>query len=129
MASSANMEQCSLTGGRHSSLAISVFLIFPACSKVMPRTSSVRYDEEAIAEPQPKVLNLTSEMVWVLGSTLICNFMTSPQAGAPTRPKVAVSNRRCMLSFSRPKLGYSEAGSEIILEITHLYRHPEHPYP
>lgn len=31
-----------LTGGKHSSLAISVFLILPASSSVMPRTNSVR---------------------------------------------------------------------------------------
>ena len=31
-----------LTGGRHSSLAISVFLIFAAFSKLIPRTSSVK---------------------------------------------------------------------------------------
>ena len=71
IASSASILQCSLTGGRHNSFAISVFLIRPACSSVMPRTSSVRYDEEAIADPHPKVLNFTSAMVLESGLTLI----------------------------------------------------------
>lgn len=39
-----------------------------------------------MALPQPKVLNLTSLMVLLFGSTRICNFITSPHAGAPTRP-------------------------------------------
>lgn len=74
------------TGGRHNSFAISVLRIRPASSKVIPRTSSVKYEDEAIAEPQPNVLNLTSEIVLLFGSTRICSFITSPQAGAPTRP-------------------------------------------
>ena len=107
MASSASIEQCTVhsvslltlaiidlpgcmyvrfTGGKHNSLAISVFLIFPASSNVIPLTSSVKYELLAIALPQPNVLNLTSEMVSVSGSTLIWSFMTSPHAGAPTRP-------------------------------------------
>lgn len=80
------LEQCNLTGGKHSSLAISVFLIWPACSSVMPRTRSVMKLLEAMAEPQPNVLNLTSTILPVASSTLICSFITSPQAGAPTRP-------------------------------------------
>ena len=51
-----------LTGGRLRSLAISVFLIAPAWSRDMPLTLSVMYDDEAMAEPQPNVLNLTSEI-------------------------------------------------------------------
>lgn len=43
-------------------------------------------EEEAIAEPQPKVLKQASTILPLSSSTLICNFMTSPQAGAPTRP-------------------------------------------
>ena len=39
----------------------------------------------AMAEPQPKVLKQESTML-PASSTLICSFMTSPQAGAPTRP-------------------------------------------
>ena len=57
MASSANMEQCNLTGGRHSSLAMSVFLILLASSISLPFTHSVAKELEAIAEPQPNVLN------------------------------------------------------------------------
>lgn len=85
MASSASIEQCSLTGGKHSSLAISVFLIVTASSIVFPLIHSVAKLDEAMAEPQPNVLNLTSSITPV-GDTLICSFITSPQAGAPTRP-------------------------------------------
>lgn len=98
------LEQWSLTGGKQSSLAISVFLILPASSNERPLTLSVIYELEAMALPQPKVLNLTSEMT-PLSSTRICSFITSPHlpdgqprcpktwkariwtyAGAPTRP-------------------------------------------
>jgi hypothetical protein len=39
----------------------------------------------AMAEPQPKVLKHESTML-PSSSTRIWSFMTSPQAGAPTRP-------------------------------------------
>lgn len=42
-------------------------------------------EEEAMAEPQPKVLKQAST-IFPESSTLIWSFMTSPQAGAPTRP-------------------------------------------
>lgn len=58
-----SLEQCSLTGGRLSSFAISVFLICPASSRLRPLTRSVMYDDDAMADPQPKVLNLTSEIM------------------------------------------------------------------
>src|SRR6266481_3583249 len=73
-----SLEQWSFTGGRHNSFAISVFLIFPASSRERPFTRSVIYELEAIALPQPNVLNLTSEMM-PFSLTRICNFMTSPQ--------------------------------------------------
>uniref|UniRef100_A0A1L8D834 Uncharacterized protein n=1 Tax=Nyssomyia neivai TaxID=330878 RepID=A0A1L8D834_9DIPT len=85
MASSANIEQWSFTGGRESSFAISVFFNFPASSMDFPFTHSVARELEAIADPQPNVLNFAS-MIFPFSSTLICNFMTSPHAGAPTRP-------------------------------------------
>src|SRR5260221_10992381 len=72
------LEQCSLTGGRHNSFAISVFLILPASSRDSPLTRSVINELEAIADPQPNVLNLTSEIM-PLSSTRICSFITSPQ--------------------------------------------------
>jgi len=71
------------TGGNESSFAISVFRIFPASSRLNPLTRSLINEELAIAEPHPKVLNLTSEIL-PDSSTRICSFMTSPQAGAPT---------------------------------------------
>ena len=58
-----NMADSRLTGGRQSSLAISVFLTAPAWLRFMPLTRSVMYEDEAMAEPHPNVLNLTSEMM------------------------------------------------------------------
>src|SRR5215470_17806842 len=86
IASSASTEQWIFTGGRDSSFTISVFLIANASSTVLPFTHSVAKDDDAIAEPQPKVLNLASSMMLVSGLTLICNFITSPHSGAPTSP-------------------------------------------
>jgi hypothetical protein len=73
-----------LTGGRFSSSAIMEFLSSMAFSTDMPLTHSVTSDDEAMAEPQPKVLNLASVMMPSV--TLSCSFMTSPHAGAPTSP-------------------------------------------
>src|SRR5450432_1073433 len=58
IASSANTEQWIFTGGSASSFTMSVFLISIASATVLPLIHSVASDEEAIAEPQPKVLNL-----------------------------------------------------------------------
>ena len=46
---------------------------------------------EAIAEPQPNVLKQASFMI-LSSSTWICSFITSPQAGAPTRPVPTLSS-------------------------------------
>lgn len=54
------LEQCNLTGGSFSSLAISLFFIFAASSIVLPLTHSVASELDAIAEPQPNVLNFAS---------------------------------------------------------------------
>src|SRR5947208_7392916 len=62
IASSARTEQWIFTGGRLSSLTISVFLIARASSRVLPLTHSVARLELAIALPQPNVLNLASSM-------------------------------------------------------------------
>src|SRR5213079_1511468 len=70
IASSARTEQWIFTGGRLSSLTISVFLIARASAKVLPLTHSVAKLELAIALPQPKVLNLASSMT-PLSFTLI----------------------------------------------------------
>ncbi len=48
--------------------------------------SSVSADDDAIAEPQPKVWKRASVMIWVSGSTLIDSRKASPQAIAPTSP-------------------------------------------
>merc|ERR1719263_2708865 len=56
-----------------------------------PLTHSDATDDDAIAEPQPKVLNLASTTL-PSSSTLIWSFITSPQAGAPTRPVPTVGS-------------------------------------
>src|SRR5439155_3871694 len=86
IASSASTEQWIFTGGSESSFTISVFLMASASSMVFPFTHSVASEDDAIAEPQPNVLNLASSITLVEGFTLICSFMTSPHSGAPTRP-------------------------------------------
>lgn len=85
IASSAKIEQCILTGGNANSWAMWVLRIVSAWSKVFPLTHSVTRLLLAIADPQPYVLNLAS-VIMPDSSTCICNFITSPQAGAPTMP-------------------------------------------
>lgn len=70
MASSANIEQCNFTGGNFRWAAMSVFLMERTSSTCFPLTHSVATEEEAIADPHPKVLNFDS---WMLpfSSTLI----------------------------------------------------------
>ena len=62
MASAASMLQCSLTGGSLSSVAICLFVISCASVTDLPLSHSVAKDDDAIAEPQPNVLNLDSVM-------------------------------------------------------------------
>jgi 7,8-dihydro-6-hydroxymethylpterin-pyrophosphokinase len=64
---------------------IGLTLIERQSSTFRPFSHSVATEEEAIALPHPNVLNFASIIV-PLSSTSNCNFMTSPQAGAPTRP-------------------------------------------
>ena len=65
--------------------------IAPASSRVSPLTRSVMNEEDAMAEPHPKVLNLTSE-IRPFSSTRIWSFITSPHAGAPTlfHPSISI---------------------------------------
>ncbi len=91
MASSARTEQWILTGGRWSSSAIMLFLMVSASSTVLPLSHSVASEDEAMADPQPKVLKLASSMR-PSSPTLICRRITSPQAGAPTRPVPTLSS-------------------------------------
>src|SRR6266498_2509985 len=72
IASSASTEQWIFTGGSDNSFTMSMFLMARASATVLPLTHSVASDEEAIAEPQPKVLNLASSITLVCGLTLIC---------------------------------------------------------
>ncbi len=63
MASYANIEQCSFTGGSFKYFAISVFLIFKAYSTFIPFITYVAYELDAIADPQPNVLNTAFSIV------------------------------------------------------------------
>ena len=85
MASSASMLQCSFTGGSERCFAMAVFWTARASSSVLPLIHSVARELLAIAEPQPKVLKVAFT-IFPLSSTSICSFITSPQAGAPTKP-------------------------------------------
>ena len=60
---------------------------------VLPIISSVSAEELAIAEPQPKVWNLASLMIWEASSTLIISRSASPQLIAPTSPMPLASSR------------------------------------
>ena len=66
MASSARTEQWIFTGGRFSSSTIWTFLIVSASSTVFPLIHSVASEDDAMAEPQPNVLNLASSMTPVV---------------------------------------------------------------
>ena len=62
-----------------------MLVILTASSTDLPFTHSVTSELEAMADPQPKVLNLASSMR-PSSEILIWSRITSPQAGAPTRP-------------------------------------------
>jgi hypothetical protein len=108
------LEQWSLTGGRQSSLAISVFLIFSASSSERPLTRSVMYELLAMAEPQPNVLNLTSEMT-PFSSTRIWSFITSPHLthSQYTQPVGRNEGR----GYARG--GADEAGADVRVRLGH----------
>lgn len=78
---------------RHNTSDYDNFLEFSGTNKLTlcPLIHSVASDDEAIAEPQPNVLNLAS-IILPFSSTLSCSFMTSPQAGAPTSPVPTLSS-------------------------------------
>jgi hypothetical protein len=82
---------------------MSVLRMLSTSSTVRPLTHSVATLELAMAEPQPKVLNLASAMR-PSAPTRICSFITSPQAGAPTRP---VPTERSPLSSAPTLRGLS----------------------
>src|SRR5208337_1315869 len=85
MPSSASTEQCIFIGGRPSSASATALLeSCQASSRVFPRTSSVAMLLDAIAAPQPKVLNFAS--MTMLFSIFKKIFMISPQTGFPTSP-------------------------------------------
>ena len=71
--SSANMEQCNLTGGKFNSFAISLFVICAASSTCIPTIFSVAKEELAIADPHPNVLKQLSTIL-PFSSTLNWNL-------------------------------------------------------
>ena len=110
------------TGGRQSSFATSVFLIAPASSSVSPLTRSVMKEEDAMADPHPKVLNLTSE-IRPFSSTRICSFITSPHAGAPTlSPKISVSVNKDNPPFGEGVEGLWEIQSSADVDVIFVER-------
>merc|ERR1712098_81718 len=104
MACSANIEQCNLTGGKLNSFANSLFVILAASSNVIPTNFSVAKLLQAMALPHPNVLNLASTIVLLSSPTLICIFIISPHAGAPT---IAVATLGSFLSNDPTFLGFS----------------------
>lgn len=60
MASSASRLQCSFTGGSFRWFEMSVFLMVMASSSDFPFTHSLATELDAMADPQPNVLNLAS---------------------------------------------------------------------
>ena len=69
MASSASIEQCNFTGGRDKCFAICLFCMVWASSMFFPFNHTVANDDDAIADPQPNVLNLLST-IFPFSSTL-----------------------------------------------------------
>ncbi|CAN7989529.1 unnamed protein product, partial [Ixodes hexagonus] len=97
-----SLEQCNLTGGKLNSFAMSVFFMVEKQLTFLPLIHSVARELDAIAEPQPKVLNFASTIFPF--SALTWSFMTSPHAGAPTRPVPTFSS----FLFNEPTLrGFS----------------------
>ena len=52
---------------------------------------SVTAEDEAMAEPQPKVWNRASVITCVIGSIFSISLSASPQAMAPTSPMASAS--------------------------------------
>ena len=70
---------------------MSWLVIFSASSIVLPMTSSVSAEDDAIADPQPNVWNCAFVMMFVSGSIFIISFSASPQEIAPTSPTALAS--------------------------------------
>ena len=72
---------------------MSWFETFRAASSVMPLMISVSADEDAIAEPHPKVWKRASRIVSVSVSTFSISRRASPQAIDPISPTALASGR------------------------------------
>jgi len=81
--------------GRQAAKKISDILVgqCQASVTVLPITSSVSAEDDAIAEPQPKVWNFAARMISVSGSTLSIRRNASPHEIAPTSPMPLASAR------------------------------------
>ena len=83
---------------------MSEFFILTASSTNIPSRISVAYELLAIAEPHPNVLKTALSILPVFSFTYIYSFITSPHAGAPTRPVPTFGS----FLFSEPTfLGFS----------------------
>ena len=69
IASSASTEQCIFTGGNANSSTIAILSIANASSIDFPFNHSVANEDDAIAEPQPNVLNFASSITPVTSLT------------------------------------------------------------
>jgi hypothetical protein len=79
-----------------------------------------------MAEPQPNVLNLDST-IRPSSSTLICSFITSPHAGAPTSPYYNTEEKRNaskMKSVSRANKSNSNDDTKGNILPEHKYFYP-----
>ena len=91
-ASSARTEQWSLWAGRPSRASTTARLVSCRASETgLPLIISVAIELVAMALPQPKVLNFTSVITWVSGSTWIYIRMISPHLALPTSPTPSAS--------------------------------------
>ena len=72
-----------VSGGKQSSLVMSMFSMVKASSTISPFTHSGANKLESTADPQPNVLNLEATN-FPFSSTWICNFIISPYARART---------------------------------------------
>src|SRR5512136_2360032 len=121
--SSASTEQCILIGGSPSRASATALLeTSQASSRVFPFTSSVAMLLDAIAAPQPKVLNFAS--VTILFSIFRKIFMMSPQTGLPTSPipsALSISPTfRGFLKWSMTLSLYIAASFTALVERRHL---------
>ena len=121
IASSANTEQCILTGGNESSSTISVFLIVWASSKVLPLTHSVAKLQEAIAEHFQGTI-VPEEELQTIVDDLDKNFLLESKRVSDRREEIIEEFSRMS---SRPArfagLSYAKDPETLTKEISSFY--------